>query len=210
MKMYDFHPRVHVALHRNRKFGPREDFHDCGRSGWLRFIPFAIVFRNGVNVVCGLIVVIHLELLASHHGDHMRRVHAALLIDGRGGGRNRERVLAHIVRNKHNDVCQACRPAPVTTSCSFIGVGCCDSAIRFSGHVNFVGARAAPSSLIVPLIEPAVDASTGVPGGAAVLAVSAGCSSFFPQLTKTRPDAAASRTNPAIAKFHVLKNPPIL
>src|SRR5579862_3259192 len=87
-------------------------------------------------------------------------------------------------------------PGAATTSWSLIGVGCCDKQNASAAMLILCGAGAAPSNLIVPLIEPAVDASTGVPVGAAVLAVSAGCSSFLPQLTNTRPSAAASTTNP--------------
>jgi hypothetical protein len=52
------------------------------------------------------------------------------------------------------------------------------------------GAGAGPSNLIVPVIVPAVAASTGCPAGAVVAAGVSVVSSFFPQLTSAMASAA--------------------
>ena len=70
---------MHIALHGNRDFFTSERiFYLC--AGQLGFVPLAIVSRDGMNVVRGRIPVYHFQVLIGTHGDHMRLVHAALLL----------------------------------------------------------------------------------------------------------------------------------
>src|SRR5579862_1308964 len=58
------HPGMDVALHRDGDLGAREALHDRRRSRRLRFVPFAIVFGDGVNIVRGHIGIDHRKRLA--------------------------------------------------------------------------------------------------------------------------------------------------
>src|SRR5205809_4659998 len=78
-----FHPRMYIALHGNCDFFTSERiFYLC--AGQFGFVPLAIVSRDGMNVVRGRIPVYHFQLLIGVHGDHVRLVHAALLLYDRG------------------------------------------------------------------------------------------------------------------------------
>ena len=55
------------------------DFSIGGGSGRLRFVPFAVLLRDGVNVVRRLIVVHDVQVLADLHAPHVRMVLASLL-----------------------------------------------------------------------------------------------------------------------------------
>ena len=57
--------------------------------GRLRLVPLAVVFRRGMNVVRGFVVVLDLDVLPGHHAQHVRMILAALLVDG-------DRILGNV------------------------------------------------------------------------------------------------------------------
>ena len=85
-------------------FRARESFVDRRGAGRLRLVPFAIVFRHRVDVVRGLVVVLHFKGLPGHQRDDVRVVHAALLIERDGIVGRVENVLAHVVLHEDDDV----------------------------------------------------------------------------------------------------------
>jgi len=64
------------------QFGIAERLVQRLRIGHLRLVPFAIVLGHGMNIVQGLVVVLKAYRLAGHHGDHVRNVAAAFLLNG--------------------------------------------------------------------------------------------------------------------------------
>src|SRR5207302_1316121 len=71
------HPRMLVTLDGKKNFFARKTLVKGGGLRWLRFVPFAVVFWLGVNVVRGGVAVDDLDLLADHHAEHVRMVFAA-------------------------------------------------------------------------------------------------------------------------------------
>src|SRR2546427_752769 len=58
------HPRMDVALHGDGNFGTREALHNRRRPRGLRFVPFAIVHGDGMDIVGGRIGIDDREGLA--------------------------------------------------------------------------------------------------------------------------------------------------
>src|ERR1035438_2110056 len=75
------HPRMLVALDRQHDLFAREILLDCGRRRRLRLVPLAVVFRRGMDVVGGWIVIVDLYGLAGHHAEHVRMILASLLVE---------------------------------------------------------------------------------------------------------------------------------
>ena len=85
-----------VALHGDGNFGTSEGLHD-GLSSWrLRFVPFAIVLGDGMDIVCGLIGIDDRKRLAGLQGQDVGMILAALLVDGYRRRHRRKRVLAEV------------------------------------------------------------------------------------------------------------------
>src|SRR5258706_14055318 len=82
-------PRVLVALYGQHDFFAGEALLDWSGRRRLRLVPFAGVFRCGMNVVRGLIVVLDLHGLASHHAEYVRMIFAAALVED-------DRVLGYV------------------------------------------------------------------------------------------------------------------
>src|SRR5205823_1515562 len=77
-----------------------------GRRRRLRLVPLAIVFRRGMDVVGGRVVILDLNRLSCHYAENMGMVLAALLIEydrilGRIKG-----AIAQAIFYIHEDVSQ--------------------------------------------------------------------------------------------------------
>ena len=59
----------------------RAKFFSSAEKRRLRFVPLAVVFRRGMDVVGGGIVVLDLHGLSGHHAEHVGMILAALLIE---------------------------------------------------------------------------------------------------------------------------------
>src|SRR5215467_3664676 len=75
------HPWMLVALYREHDFFACEVLFDIGGRRRLRFVPLAIVFWCGVDVVGSGIAIFDVDGLAGHHTEHVRMILAALLLD---------------------------------------------------------------------------------------------------------------------------------
>src|SRR5258707_9299780 len=78
------HPGMLVALHWKHDFFASEILFDCGGRGRLRLVPLAVVFRCGMDVVRGLIVIFDLDGLTGHHAHHVGMVLATALVEDHG------------------------------------------------------------------------------------------------------------------------------
>src|ERR1019366_6733627 len=129
------HPGMDVALYRNGDFRVLPTGLDGRSTRRLRLVPADIARagrRQWVNVVRGLVAGGDLELLICIHGYYMRRVHAALLIEGwllRGdgasctGGQTLREIKNHVLQasiGAHYDVLQFGRT--VLVLCDAIGI----------------------------------------------------------------------------------------
>src|SRR6266849_915246 len=76
-----FHPWVLVALYRQHNFFTGESLLEGSCAWWLRLVPLAIVFRSGMNIVGGGVVVLDFDILSRHYGEHVRMITAALLVE---------------------------------------------------------------------------------------------------------------------------------
>src|SRR5579872_3123695 len=74
------HPRVLIALYWQHDFFAGEGLLYVSGGRRLRFVPFAIVLRRRVNIVCGRICVLDVNRLTRHHTQHVGMVLAALLL----------------------------------------------------------------------------------------------------------------------------------
>src|SRR2546429_3767552 len=86
-----------VSLDGKKNFFARKTLVKGGGLRWLRFVPFAVVFWLGVNVVRGGVAVDDLDLLADHHAEHVRMVFAAALVESDGLFRHIESATAKAV-----------------------------------------------------------------------------------------------------------------
>src|SRR4051812_39742599 len=75
------HPGMNVALDRNSNFFAREGLVQGSGSRRLRLVPLAIIHRNRMNVVRGLIGIGDVQSLANAKSHNVRRILAALLVD---------------------------------------------------------------------------------------------------------------------------------
>src|SRR5213596_3171014 len=117
-----FHPRMHIALYWNRDFFTSERiFYLC--AGLLRFVPLPIVSRDGMDVMRGRIPVDHFQLLIGVHGNHVRLVHAALLLYDRGLAWRIIGAIGQSVSHKDDYVLQSTFSV-ATTSCESMGAEC--------------------------------------------------------------------------------------
>src|SRR2546429_6980634 len=91
------HPRMLVTLDGKKNFFASKTLVKGGGLRWLRFVPFAVVFWLGVNVVRGGVAVDDLDLLADHHAEHVRMVFAAALVESDGLFRHIESATAKAV-----------------------------------------------------------------------------------------------------------------
>src|ERR1039458_3914391 len=75
------HPGVLIALDRQHDFFAGEVLFDRSGRWWLRFVPLAIIFRCGMDVVRGLIVILNLHGLSRHYAPPVRMILAAALVE---------------------------------------------------------------------------------------------------------------------------------
>src|SRR5207302_9738170 len=77
------HPGVEIAAHRDGNLLARESF--LQRRPWgLKLVPLTIVRRSGMNIVRGVVAVQDLQFLVGLQRNHVRRIHAAFLLDRDG------------------------------------------------------------------------------------------------------------------------------
>src|ERR1700722_1286688 len=98
------HPGMLVALDRQHDLFAGEILLDRRRRWWLRFVPLAIVFRGGMDVVGGLVVVFDLHGLSGHHAQHMGVILAAALVEHGWGRGNIKRAAAEAILHVHEYV----------------------------------------------------------------------------------------------------------
>ena len=77
------HPRMNVAFHRNTDLRVREHLIRRRASPGLRLVPPAINPGSGIHVVRGLVRVGHSQMLSLHQRNHVRYIHAAILVQRR-------------------------------------------------------------------------------------------------------------------------------
>src|ERR1035437_4478479 len=74
------HPGMYVALHRDHDLLAIEALGQGRLSRRLRLVPIGVHLRLWVDVVVGGVAGLDLEVLARHHPDDARLIHAAVLI----------------------------------------------------------------------------------------------------------------------------------
>src|SRR5215831_17481384 len=100
------HPGMNVALYRNRNLFSWKRFF-CFGSWRLRLVPLTVVGGYRMNIVGSGIVVHDLYPLVRLHSQHVRLIHATLLIENHGLIGGLEGLLSQPVRNKHDDILEA-------------------------------------------------------------------------------------------------------
>ncbi len=176
------HPRMDVTRDGNRQLGFGESRDDRWIADGFGFVPGAIFARHGVNVVDGLVLVVNFEGLVGHDGENARDVHAALLVEDDGRGRNVETVAAEAGFDVDDDIRECSAGASDDDRRDDVdGLACTQAASADMSMGLKTGG--APSSFTVPEIEPAVAGSTTAVGAGGA----AGSSDSFllqPMMTK--------------------------
>src|SRR5437899_3373099 len=95
---------MHIALHGN-EFGLIVLVDDRWRAGRLRFVPLTIYFGKRMNVVRGLVVVDHFELLIHLKSEDVWDVLAAFLVERRRFARRS--IVGSPGRDIDDDIFQA-------------------------------------------------------------------------------------------------------
>jgi hypothetical protein len=100
------HPGMDIALERHHDLPGAEPVRVLHAGQWLTSVELPVRLRYGVHVVQGGVTVQHLDGLADLHAEHVRHVAAALLIEQRRRGGNREPEVAEAVLHIDEDVLQ--------------------------------------------------------------------------------------------------------
>src|SRR5260370_33825197 len=131
------HPRMHVALDGNCDLLPRKGFFQRRARG-LRFIPFAVVDWNGMDIVCCAVIIHDANFLLSLKPDDGRQIHASFLVHLYRFSRYVEGAVAKPLRNKNDHVTER---ASASRHVFFVdtGPGMRLGATRVSGHTNAIG-----------------------------------------------------------------------
>src|SRR5260370_25494564 len=95
-----------IALDRQHDFFAGESFLERGGLRRLRFVPLAVVFRRGMNVVGCRIAVDDPDGLTGYHAEDMGMAFAPALIDGDGFLGNVERAVAKALFHIYENVCE--------------------------------------------------------------------------------------------------------
>src|SRR5215472_10377040 len=99
------HPGMNIALHGDGYlFAGKGGIHTGTRG--LGLVPFAIVGRDGMDVMCRSVIVHYVELLIRTQSDHVRGVYAAFLLHADGLLRGIKRAVTQSFGDKHDDVLQ--------------------------------------------------------------------------------------------------------
>ena len=128
------HPRMDVALDGNGDLLSCEGFFNR-RAGWFGLIPFPVVDGNRMDVVCCVVIVIDLQLLVCSKTEHVRLIHASLLLHYNRLGWDIKTAAAKSVRNKHDHVGERpTTPGNKIFAEGWTRMGLC--ATRIGGHTN--------------------------------------------------------------------------
>src|ERR1700730_9115730 len=90
------HPWVDIALHRNRDLFAWKRFIDL-RARRFSLVPFPIAAWHSMDIVASGIVVHHLQPLVGLQSQHVRLIHATLLLDNRGLARGIKHAVTQAI-----------------------------------------------------------------------------------------------------------------
>src|SRR5262249_22124780 len=99
------HPWVDIALHPNRDLFAWKGFVNL-RTGRFSLVPFHTVGWHSMDIVASGIVIHHLQPLVRLQSQHVRLIHATLLLDNRGLRWGIKRAVAQAISYEDDYVLQ--------------------------------------------------------------------------------------------------------